>query len=212
MCGPHYGRFLKHGDPLAGGRYYEPRPGCCTIEGCDREVVARGWCGKHYARWSAHGDPTILKTPPKKVYPPCSVKSCENTAGPGLRGWCESHYKRQRTYGDPEYVKPYQPGPWRTLFSGYVARSDPRHPNANGAGAVLQHAHVMSEHLGRPLRKGEAVHHKNGIRHDNRLENLELWKSAHPPGQRVTELLAWAHALIEEYADDPQLWPEGLMP
>ena len=35
------------------------------------------------------------------------------------------------------------------------------------------------------------MHHKNGVRHDNRLDNPELWASAHMAGQRVEDLLAW---------------------
>ncbi len=70
----------------------------------------------------------------------------------------------------------------------------------------------MSAVLGRPLRQGESVHHKNGIRHDNRPENLELWASHHRPGQRVSELIAFAHEILERYKDDMQLWPEHLRP
>lgn len=57
----------------------------------------------------------------------------------------------------------------------------------------------MESRIGRKLRPGETVHHKNGVRDDNRAENLELWTKNHTPGQRVTDLLAWARQILNEY-------------
>ena len=67
---------------------------------------------------------------------------------------------------------------------GYIWLRLPDHPNANSSGSVAEHRFVMAEALGRPLFPGENVHHKNGNRSDNRIENLELWATKQPSLQR----------------------------
>jgi len=56
---------------------------------------------------------------------------------------------------------------------------------------VMEHVHVMEQHLGRRLEPHENIHHRNGLRDDNRLENLELWVKVQPRGQRVEDLIAF---------------------
>lgn len=64
---------------------------------------------------------------------------------------------------------------------------------------VLEHRLVMEQMLGRPLLPEENVHHKNGVRDDNRPANLELWTKHQLPGQRVKDLIEFARWVLETY-------------
>lgn len=99
-------------------------------------------------------------------------------------GW---QSERQRGAANPFW----KGGIRRRLLNGYVqVRIGADHPFASMGGAngfVLEHRLVMAEVLGRPLTRGENVHHINGIRADNRPVNLELWNVPQPPGIRRSD-------------------------
>ena len=131
----------------------------------------------------------------------CQADGC---AGNATGRYCAKHYWRLRNHGSlelPIRPKKNEPTRWVTRW-GYRHVYLPDHPMANSAGAVYEHRLVMAEHLGRPLAPDESVHHVNGDRLDNRIENLELWSKAQPAGQRVEDKIAHAEEILRRYAPD----------
>jgi len=150
---------------------------------------------KHYHRWKKYGDPLTTTYNMDGPTPECLVGGCTTDAF--SLGMCQKHYQRART-GRP--LTPERERGDGADIEGYVYLVRHVHPHARKGGYVAEHRLVMERIIGRYLRPEENVHHINGIRNDNRPENLELWTVSQPPGQRAVDKLAWAREIIELYA------------
>ena len=107
-----------------------------------------------------------------------------------------------KKYGDTDTVRRRTSDNQRWVErDGYIYLSRDNPENHTGKMA-FEHRVVMSKYLGRPLLPEETVHHKNGDRQDNRLENLELWSSRQPGGQRVEDKLKFAREIIALYGSE----------
>jgi len=175
----------------------------CSLDGCNGRHKGLGYCEKHLERFRNYGDPLAgQRFRVKNVGKQCSVDGCSRAAD--ALEMCSMHWKRAHKYGDPNKTlnRIGRYADWQIEGrSGYVQKWLPDDPNRSSSGYVYEHRYVMSNHIGRPLRKGENVHHINGVRHDNRIENLELWVTAQPAGQRVQDRIDWAINEIFEHAD-----------
>lgn len=202
LCRAHHARTFTPGGLRPEVPLRSRRPGArCSVEGCGRAHYARGFCSGHYQRIKRYGDPREHIPLDTGGGGECSVDGCERLAD--RRGLCSGHYRRLLRDGDtggPLRHIARQNGPRRVYRDGYAWVHAPDHPNANKAGWVSEHRYVMAEHLGRPLLPDEMVHHRNGVKDDNRPENLELWVRGHPNSQRAEDLLAWAKEIVSRYS------------
>jgi hypothetical protein len=119
----------------------------------------------------------------------CIVDMCDKKSK--SKGYCGAHYERWKRWGDPLAGR-YNNENGHTNKQGY------RIITRNGK-PIKEHRYVMEQFLGRPLLPTENVHHRNGVRDDNRLENLELWLTSQTPGQRICDVVEYAKEILRRY-------------
>ena len=167
----------------------------CAGPECERPPQKRQLCSGHYAQLRRGAELRPIRGPQ-----PCSFEGCENRSI--SKGLCSGHLQ-QRNRGVPLQALWDRKARPRLGPGGYIMIMDRDHPNARKSGYLFEHVKVMADHIGRGLWPDENVHHVNGVRTDNRIENLELWSTSQPSGQRVEDKLTWALEMVDRYADHP---------
>jgi hypothetical protein len=165
----------------------------CEVEFVTRKVTPRKYC--------------YDCSPARPKFPrnPRPCEACGKDFKP-LRQenrFCSNRCKGRGLRGEKSHA--WKGGP--TARKSYVnVKAEPDDPIAwamryESTDYVPEHRLVMARYLGRPLTKDELVHHVNGLRYDNRLANLQLWRNGHPNGQNVEDQIAWARDILERYGD-----------
>jgi hypothetical protein len=217
--GPHGGKKQIYCSRKCGQRRPPRMPRVCSARGCDIEFIPPGNTDQVYcssicreespresqcARDGCNETFERHRTSVRKYcsaecrYPKreCAVGECNRKAE--WYSYCMSH-GLQKHMGRPigEIRQVASPGSGTINADGYRIRTI-------DGWRGFEHRWVMMQMLGRELSPEENVHHRNGVRSDNRPDNLELWSISQPSGQRILDKLTWAHQIIDLYGDLPE--------
>jgi hypothetical protein len=203
FCQMHYRRVMRTGDAGPPGSLRQRRT--CSVVGCEQLIDAKELCHGHYQRLLRHGD--VGDAPLRSSGRLCSVPDCGRPHK--AFGYCAAHYKRFLASGNPQADRPIREVAGEGFLNhGYWIVPVPKTLRSlvGGASSIGEHRLVVARHLGRALRSDEVVHHRNGDRADNRIENLELWLTSHPKGQRVEDVVAFSIEMLARYAPEIGSW------
>lgn len=154
-CEPHYVEFCEFK--------------VCVFPGCAKALRARGYCYSHYAQLVRNGRVAQIRKGKAEDHQ-CIFPDCERSQRG--RGYCKTHYENLLA---GKKLKPI-----RQMGGGWTQNGYRMHKI--GGRTIFDHRMVMEKALGRQLLPSETVHHINGNRSDNRLENLQLRQGRHGIG------------------------------
>lgn len=165
----------------------------CYGNGCDREATERGLCHKHYYRFMKYGSPDITSRIPTKEAIGCKVEGC--TGEYHAIGYCKKHFQRYNRTGLVN-TKRKENGNGHTDKRGYIEHC------INGK-RCYEHRLVVEKEIGKELSEGSVVHHIDGNKLNNNLNNLMIFKNKgeharhHHEERRKNKIKSGNEALIE---------------
>lgn len=153
LCTMHFYRQKRHGNPEV--QRADKTGKTCAI--CNLPHYALGFCNTHWQRFKKFGTTDL----PQKNVEFCSVCGLPQKG----HGYCEKHLARYRKHRDPNMVLKAR-GEWSD-HKGYKTRTENKK-------YISQHRKVVEAHIGRKLESVEIVHHINGDKSDNSIDNLAI--------------------------------------
>ena len=192
LCNAHYKKLMRHKSVF--GPFLGTSKTVCKVDYCSSFIKGNGYCVKHLRQVQNHG----RITDGESRINICKNGECDKPAR--AQGLCRRHRRWLDITGD------YNKAPDRK-WKPYAERDGYVFVRVNDGEFYLdkwiqEHRVVMANHIGRELDSHEQVHHINGDRRDNRIENLELWSTSQPAGQRIEDKTAWAKEILGLY--DPE--------